>query len=79
VGLDFNSPSRTDANSTKSLSLTSSIPLKNNEHVIFKRSAPGAAKLLNPFELSVKVGSSSAFIVSSKIRNPILPVGEFEY
>ena len=78
-GLVFNTPSLTLANSTKSLSFKSSMPLKNKEQVIFNLSAPGAAKLLNPFELSVNVESSSAFIVSSKTLNPILPVGVFEY
>ena len=49
--------------------------LNAREQDIFKRSAPGAAKLLNPLELSVRFASSSEFIVSSKIFNPILPVG----
>ena len=73
------SPFLNDANSTKSLSLKSSFPFKVREHDIFKRSAPGAAKLLKPFELSVRFASSSEFIVSSKILNPTLPDGVFEY
>ena len=68
-------PFLTVASSIKSLSLKSSIPLNARETDIFKRSAPGAAKLLNPLELSVRFASSSEFIVSSKIFNPILPVG----
>ena len=42
-------------------------------------SAPGAAKLLNPFELSVRFGSSSEFIVSSTIFSPTLPLGALSY
>ena len=55
------------------------MPLKNNEQVIFRRSAPGAAKLLKPFELSASEESSSELIVSSNTLRPILPVGVFEY
>ena len=73
------SPFRNDANSTKSLSLKSFSPFMVSEHDIFNRSAPGAAKLLKPFELSVRFASSSEFIVSSKILKPTLPVGVFEY
>mgnify|MGYP003312681227 CR=1 FL=1 len=73
------SPFRNDANSTKSLSLKSSSPFKEREHDILRRSAPGAAKLLKPFELSVRFTSSSEFIVSSRILSPTLPVGVFEY
>ena len=70
-----NLPFFTVANSIKSLSLKSSIALNAREADIFKRSAPGSAKLLNPLELSVRFGSSSEFIVSSTILSPILPVG----
>ena len=73
------SPFTNDANSTKSSSFKSSESLKCKVHDIFNLSAPGAAKLLNPFELSVRFGSSSEFIVSSVIFNPILPVGLTKY
>ena len=79
MGLVLNIPFLTEANSTKSSSFKSSIPLKNNEQDILRRSAPGAAKLLNPFELSVSEESSSELIVSSNTLRPILPVGVFEY
>ena len=79
VGLVLRIPDLTDANSTKSSSFVSSKGLKNNEQLIFNLSAPGAAKLLNPFELSVNDESSSELTVSSKTLNPILPVGVFPY
>ena len=53
--------------------------LNAREQDIFKRSAPGAAKLLKPLELSVRFASSSEFIVSSTIFSPILPVGVGKY
>jgi len=59
--------------------LRSSKSLKLSEQDIFNLSAPGAAKLLKPFELSVRFGSSSAFTVSSIILNPTLPVGTLSY
>ena len=65
------------ASSTKSESLKSSKDLIVKEQLIFKRSAPGEAKLLNPFELSVRFSSLSEFTISSKTLRPTLPLGLF--
>ena len=42
-------------------------------------SAPGAAKLVNPFALSYNAGSSFELIISSEISKPILYYGVIEY
>ena len=46
---------------------------------ILKRSAPGAAKLVKPFALSYRDGSSFEFIISSEISKPTLYDGLIEY
>ena len=48
----FNLPSSTRSNSTKSVSSKSVINFLVNVKCIFNLSAPGAAKLVNPFALS---------------------------
>ena len=46
---------------------------------ILNLSAPGAAKLVNPFALSYNAGSSLELIISSEISKPILYDGVIEY
>ena len=46
---------------------------------ILNLSAPGAAKLVNPFALSYKEESSLALITSSIISKPTLYDGVFDY
>ena len=46
---------------------------------ILNLSAPGAAKLVNPFALSYNEGSSFEFIISSETSKPILYDGVVEY
>ena len=75
----FNTPFLIVPNSTKLLSLKSSKGFWSKEQLILRRSAPGAAKLLNPFELSVRVSSSSEFIISSMTLNPTLHDGRSLY
>ena len=58
--------------STKFLSLKSSILFLTNLVEILSLSAPGAAKLENPFALSKRLLSCLAFINSSLISRPIL-------
>ena len=47
--------------------------------MILNLSAPGAAKLVNPFALSYNEGSSFEFIISSETSKPILYDGVTEY
>ena len=51
------------ANSTKLLSSKSVNDFLNRLTVILSLSAPGAEKLLYPWELSFKLSSKSAFII----------------
>ena len=46
---------------------------------ILKRSAPGAAKFVNPFALSYNESSSFEFIISSDMSRPTLYDGVTEY
>ena len=72
VWIFFTLPSVTRSNSTKSVSSKSVINFLDNERVIFNLSAPGAAKLVNPFALSYKDGSSFALTKDSVTFNPTL-------
>ena len=68
-------PSSTLNISTKSVSLVSDISFFVSVNAIFNLSAPGAAKLVNPFALSYKDASSFAFTIVSDIFNPTLYEG----
>ena len=54
------------------MSLLSSRDFFDNLTDILNLSAPGAAKLVNPFALSYNEGSSFEFIISSEISKPTL-------
>ena len=71
----FVAPSSTLNNSIKLVSFLSVRSFFANLTLILNLSAPGAAKLLNPFALSYNDESSFAFIISSTISNPTLKDG----
>ena len=75
----LSSPSLTLINSTKSISLVSVRDFFDKVAVIFNLSAPGAAKLENPFALSNNEESSLDDIIDSVTFNPTRYDGLFEY
>ena len=74
-----NSPCSTRAISIKFWSLVSSIDFFIKLTLIWRRSAPGAAKFVNPDALSFNESSSSALMKFSWTSNPIRYVGVLLY